>query len=56
MSIHVENRDGQHRFETQVYLDSLDPDSLRVELFANGLGDDDPPVIHVMKSHATVVR
>ncbi len=29
---------GQHLFEAQVYLDELDPQSVRVELYANGVG------------------
>ena len=30
---------GQHAFEVQVYLDDLDPGAVRVELYANGVGD-----------------
>jgi starch phosphorylase len=33
----LETKDEQHRFEVQVYLDSLDPDVVQVELFANGI-------------------
>jgi starch phosphorylase len=33
---------GQHVFEVQVYLDGLDPDSVRVELYANGIGSELP--------------
>ena len=33
----VRTTDGQHVFETQVYLGGLDPDSVRVELYAEGL-------------------
>jgi glycogen phosphorylase len=32
----VEQKDGQFLFETQVYLDDLDPDSVNVELYAEG--------------------
>lgn len=32
----VETKDGQHTCDIQVYLDDLDPDSVRVELFADG--------------------
>ncbi len=35
-------QDGSHRCEAQLYLDALDPDTLRVELYANGL-DGGPP-------------
>ncbi len=35
--------DGDHhRFEIQVYLDDLDPNSVRVELYADGAGDGAP--------------
>jgi starch phosphorylase len=35
--------DGErHRFEAEVYLDDLDPDSVRVEVYADGLGDEQP--------------
>ncbi len=30
---------GQHSFEVQVYLDGLDPDKVKVELHAEGIGD-----------------
>jgi starch phosphorylase len=33
---------GQHLFEAQVYLDGLDPGVVRVEIYANGSGDDAP--------------
>ena len=32
----------QHIFEIQVYPNGLDPDSLRVELYADGVNGDDP--------------
>jgi len=32
----VEQRDGQYLFQVQVYLDDLDPDSISVELYAEG--------------------
>jgi starch phosphorylase len=38
----TETAGGAHRFEVQVYLDELDPDAVRVELYA------DPDVRHVM--------
>ncbi len=34
-------------FEVQVYLDDLDPDFVRVELYADGNGDK-PPELHSM--------
>jgi starch phosphorylase len=35
--VKVETRGGQHVFEIQVYLDDLDPEAVRVELYANGI-------------------
>ena len=35
--VKVETRGGQHLFEIQVYLSGLDPDSVRVELYADGV-------------------
>ena len=35
----VETNDTQHVFEVQVYLDDLDPEAVRVELYANGVDD-----------------
>jgi starch phosphorylase len=47
-SLKVETQSGQHIFELQVYLDDLDPNAVRVELFANG-ANGDPVVCHEMK-------
>jgi starch phosphorylase len=33
----VETRDGQHFFEIQVFLNDLDPNAVRVELYADGI-------------------
>ncbi|MHB1215990.1 MAG: alpha-glucan family phosphorylase [Thiobacillus sp.] len=36
-------RDGeQHLFEIQVYLDDLEPEAVRIELYASGVADGDP--------------
>jgi starch phosphorylase len=35
--VKVKTDGGQHVFETQVYLDELDPEMVRVELYANGV-------------------
>jgi starch phosphorylase len=35
--VKLEDDGDQHIFEVQVYLDELDPDTVRVELFANGV-------------------
>ncbi len=33
--LHVETRDGQHVFEVQLYLDDMNADAVRVELYAD---------------------
>jgi len=35
--VKIETHDAQHGFEAQVYLDDLDPEAVRVELYANGV-------------------
>ncbi len=35
----IETENDQHRFEVQVYLDDLGPEMVRVELYADGVGD-----------------
>ena len=40
--VKVETRGEQHVFEVQVDLHSLDPKALRVELYADGVGDGAP--------------
>ena len=46
--VKVETQGGQHVFAIQVYLDDLDPNAVRVELFAEG-AEGDHPVCHEMK-------
>ena len=46
--VKFETRDGQHVFEVQVFLNDLDPQAVRVELYANGVNDG-PPVRQEMK-------
>lgn len=38
----VGTADGQHVFEVQVYFDELDPAAVRVELYADAAGEDQP--------------
>ena len=38
----LETGAGQHAFEVQVYLDGLDPEAVRVELYADKSGSDSP--------------
>lgn len=40
--VKVETDGEQHVFEVQVYLDDLDPEFVRVELYADGANGDDP--------------
>ena len=40
--VKVETRDGQHAFEIQVFLNGLDANAVRVELYADGIGGGDP--------------
>jgi len=40
--VKVETDGEQHVFEVQVYLDDLDPEAVRVELYANGVNDTTP--------------
>jgi starch phosphorylase len=47
-AVKVETKGGQHVFEVQVYLDDLDPNAVRVELFAEGT-EGDHPVCQEMK-------
>jgi starch phosphorylase len=39
--VKIETRGDQHAFEVQVYLNDLDAQALRVELYADGLGGGD---------------
>ena len=41
-AVKAETCGGQHVFEVQVFLGDLDPSAVRLELFANGLGDGAP--------------
>jgi starch phosphorylase len=40
--VKVETGSEQHLFEVQVYLDDLDPDAVRVEIYADGVNGGDP--------------
>ncbi len=44
----LEGENGQHVFEVQLYLDDIDPDAVRVELYAEGT-DGGAPVIVAMQ-------
>jgi glycogen phosphorylase len=40
--VKIETRGGQHVFQAQIYFGDLDPRSVRVELYANGINGGDP--------------
>jgi len=40
--VNVETRDGKHFFEVQVHLNNLDPEGVRVELYANAAAGNPP--------------
>jgi starch phosphorylase len=40
--VKIEAEGEQHVIEVQVYLDALDPEAVRVELYADKIGDDAP--------------
>ena len=40
--VKVETKGKQHVFEVQVYLDDLDPNAVRVELYADGVNGGEP--------------
>ena len=40
--VRVETRDNERVFEVELYLGDLDPEAVRVELYADGIGDDSP--------------
>ncbi|MEN6451226.1 MAG: alpha-glucan family phosphorylase [Thermoguttaceae bacterium] len=46
-NVTVENAGGENAFDVQVYLDDLDPDAVRVELYADRINGDRPE-IHAM--------
>jgi glycogen phosphorylase len=40
--VKIETEGGQHTFEVEVYLDDVDAETVRVELYADAVGDDTP--------------
>lgn len=47
--VKLESDDGQHVFEVQVYLDGLDSDAVRVELYADGVRDNAPERVEMTR-------
>ncbi len=45
----IETAGEQHVFETQVYLDELDPETVRVELYANGVDGNAPERVEMRR-------
>jgi starch phosphorylase len=47
--IKVETSGERHLFEVQVYLDDLDPEVMRIELYANGVNDSAPECVEMQR-------
>ena len=47
-------QDGSHHVEAQLYLDDLDPDAVRVELYADGRAGNPPECRALQRAHALV--
>jgi starch phosphorylase len=47
--VKIETNDEQHIFEVQAYLDDLDPDAVRVELYANGINGNKPEKVEMIR-------
>jgi starch phosphorylase len=52
--VKLETDAGQHVFEVQVYLDELDPEAVRVELYANGVNDSAPERVAMQRMRQLV--
>lgn len=50
----VEQRDGQFVFQTQVYIDDLDPDSVNVEIYAEGQNGSAPSRVRMNRGERLV--
>jgi starch phosphorylase len=50
----VASDDGRHFFTTQVYLDELDVEAVRVELFAEGAGGGEPEIVEMKRGEPLV--
>lgn len=51
----VETKGAQHAFQAQIFLSDLDPNAVRVELYADGVGGE-PPVREEMQRDPTLKR
>jgi len=52
--VKVETNGEQHVFEVQVYLNGLDPNAVRVELYANGVNGDEPVYLEMQRGQQLV--
>jgi starch phosphorylase len=50
----IETKGEQHIFEVQVYLNGLDPDTVRIELYADGVNSLDPVRLEMMRGQRLV--
>jgi len=53
-AVKVETRDHSHIFEVQVYLDELDPEAVRVELYADSRDSEEPTRVAMTRGKALV--
>jgi len=53
-AVKVETRDQTHAFEVQVYLDELDPDAVRVELYADPRDSEEPTRVAMTRGQSLV--
>ncbi len=57
--VHIETHNNQHHFEVPIYLNGMNPDAVRVELYADTLKDSAEPLavnIYAMHSLATTSK
>lgn len=52
--VNVDTREGQHRFEVQVYLDDVDAGAVSVELYADPVGGDGPVRESMQRDHELI--
>lgn len=57
--VHIETHDNQHHFEVPIYLNGMNPDAVRVELYADALEDSTERlavIIYAMQSSASTSK
>ena len=51
--VKITTSEKQHVFDVQVYFNVINPDNVQVELFANGLNEENPTVIKMKRDNKT---